>query len=105
MRRTKAAQIYKKTGNLRAVQLLLGHTKLESTVRYLGIEVDDALSISEQGDSKSNPVSSPASRGAAAAPSRRFRRIGEAARVDGNLFDKAWGRCGSTRCSDRNRSR
>ena len=49
MRRTKAAQIYKKTGNLRAVQLLLGHTKLESTVRYLGIEVDDALSISEPG--------------------------------------------------------
>ena len=48
MRRTKAAQIYKKTGNPRAVQLLLGHTKLESTVRYLGIEVDDALSISEQ---------------------------------------------------------
>lgn len=48
MRRTKAAQIYKKTGNLRAVQLLLGHTKLESTGRYLGIEVDDALSISEQ---------------------------------------------------------
>ena len=48
MRRTKAAQIYKKTGNLRAVQLLLGHTQLESTVRYLGIEVDDALSISEQ---------------------------------------------------------
>jgi site-specific recombinase XerC len=46
MRRTKAAQIYRKTGNLRAVQLLLGHTKLE-TVRYLGIEVDDALSISE----------------------------------------------------------
>ena len=46
MRRTKAAQIY--TGNLRAVQLLLGHTKLESTVRYLGIEVDDALAISEQ---------------------------------------------------------
>jgi integrase len=50
MRRTKVAQIYKKTGNLRAVQLLLGHTKLESTVRYLGIEVDDALSISEQVD-------------------------------------------------------
>jgi site-specific recombinase XerC len=48
MWRTKVAQIYKKTGNLRAVQLLLGHTKLESTVRYLGIEVDDALSISEQ---------------------------------------------------------
>ena len=48
LRRTKAAQIYKKTGNLRAVQLLLGHTKRESTVRYLGIEVDDALSISEQ---------------------------------------------------------
>jgi integrase len=48
MRRTKAAQIYRKTGNLRAVQLLLGHTTLESTVRYLGIEVDDALSIAEQ---------------------------------------------------------
>ena len=48
MRRTKAAQIYKKTGNLRAVQLLLGHTKLEGTVRYLDIEVDDALAISEQ---------------------------------------------------------
>jgi integrase len=48
LRRTKAALIYKQTGNLRAVQLLLGHTKLESTVRYLGIEVDDALQISEQ---------------------------------------------------------
>jgi site-specific recombinase XerC len=48
MRRTKPAQIYKKTGNLRAVQLLLGHTKLESTVRYLGIEVENALIISEQ---------------------------------------------------------
>ena len=48
MRRTKAAQIYRKTGNLRAVQLLLGHTRLESTVRYLGIEVDDALTLSEQ---------------------------------------------------------
>jgi integrase len=48
MRRTKAAQIYRKTGNLRAVQLLLGHTKLESTVRYLGVEVDDALNIAEQ---------------------------------------------------------
>jgi integrase len=48
MRRTKAALIYKKTGNLRAVQILLGHTKLESTVRYLGIEIDDALRIAEQ---------------------------------------------------------
>jgi len=48
MRRIKPAQIYKKTGNLKAVQLLLGHTKLESTVRYIGIEVDDALCISEQ---------------------------------------------------------
>ena len=45
MRRTKAAQIYRKTGNLRAVQLLLGHTKIESTVLYLGIEVDDALTF------------------------------------------------------------
>ena len=47
MRRTKAAQIYKKTGNLRAVQLLLGHTKIDSTVLYLGIELEDALEISE----------------------------------------------------------
>ncbi len=50
LRRTKATLIYKKTGNLRAVQLLLGHTKIESTVRYLGIEVDDALAIAEQVD-------------------------------------------------------
>ncbi len=47
MRRTKVAQIYKKTGNLRAVQLLLGHTKMDSTVRYLGVELEDALAISE----------------------------------------------------------
>ena len=50
MRRTKASLIYRRTRNLRAVQLLLGHTKLESTVRYLGIEVDDALKIAEQTD-------------------------------------------------------
>ena len=50
LRRTKVALIYKKTGNLRACQLLLGHRKLESTVRYLGIEVDDALEMSEQID-------------------------------------------------------
>jgi integrase len=50
LRRTKAALIYRRTGNLRAVQLLLGHAKIESTVRYLGIEVDDALAISEQVD-------------------------------------------------------
>ncbi|MCZ2498106.1 tyrosine-type recombinase/integrase [Xylophilus sp. Kf1] len=48
MRRTKASLIYRKTKNLRAVQLLLGHTKLESTVRYLGIEVEDALELAEQ---------------------------------------------------------
>ncbi|MDQ0036056.1 integrase [Variovorax boronicumulans] len=48
MRRTKATLIYRRTRNLRAVQLLLGHSKLESTFRYLGIEVDDALEISEQ---------------------------------------------------------
>jgi integrase len=47
LRRTKAALIYRKTGNRRAVQILLGHTKLESTVRYLGVEVDSALAISE----------------------------------------------------------
>ena len=50
LRRTKATLIYRRTGNLRAVQLLLGHKKIESTVRYLGIEVDDALAIAEQID-------------------------------------------------------
>ena len=48
MRRTKASLIYRRTKNLRAVQILLGHTKLESTVRYLGIEVEDALEMAEQ---------------------------------------------------------
>ena len=48
LRRTKATQIYKRTGNLRAVQLLLGHAKIESTVQYLGVEVEDALALSEQ---------------------------------------------------------
>ena len=48
MRRTKATLIYRRTKNLRAVQLLLGHTKLESTVRYLGVEVDDTLELAEQ---------------------------------------------------------
>jgi hypothetical protein len=46
----KLPLIYRRTGNLRAVQLLLGHTKIESTVRHLGIEVDDALAIEEQVD-------------------------------------------------------
>jgi integrase len=50
IRRTKATLIYRRTGNLQAVQLLLGHTKIENTVRYLGIEVDDALAIAEQVD-------------------------------------------------------
>ena len=50
LRRTKAAQIYRKTGNLRAVQLLLGHAKVDSTVRYLGVELEDALSIAEKID-------------------------------------------------------
>src|SRR5712691_469102 len=50
LRRTKATMIYRRTGNLRAVQLLLGHTKIESTFRYLGIEVDDALAIAEEVD-------------------------------------------------------
>jgi len=48
LRRTKATLIYRQTGNLRAVQLLLGHTKIESTVRYLGIEIDDAIEIAEK---------------------------------------------------------
>lgn len=48
MRRTKASMIYKATGNLRAVQILLGHTNIENTVRYLGVDVDDALTLSER---------------------------------------------------------
>ena len=47
LRRAKAAMIYKQTGNLRAVQILLGHTKIESTVRYLGVDVEDALELAE----------------------------------------------------------
>jgi len=50
LRRTKATTIYKCTGTLRAVQILLGHTRIESTVRYLGVEIDDALAIAEQTD-------------------------------------------------------
>lgn len=50
MRRTKVAQIYTKTGNLRAVQLLLGHTKMDSTVRHLGVDLEDALTLSEEID-------------------------------------------------------
>ena len=50
MRRTKVTQLYKKTGNLRGVQLLLGHTKMDSTVRYLGVEIEDARSLSESID-------------------------------------------------------
>ena len=48
MRRTKAAMIYRATGNLRAVQILLGHTKIENTVRYLGVDVEDALLLAER---------------------------------------------------------
>ena len=47
LRRTKASMIYKQTGNLRAVQILLGHTKIESTVRYLGVDIEDALELAE----------------------------------------------------------
>jgi len=50
LRRTKATLLYRRTKNLRAVQLLLGHAKLDSTVRYLGIDIDDALELSEQID-------------------------------------------------------
>lgn len=47
LRRTKAALIYKATGNLRAIQILLGHTKIKNTVRYLGVDIDDALTLAE----------------------------------------------------------
>ena len=47
LRRTKASIIYKQTGNLRAVQILLGHTKIDSTVRYLGVDIEDALALAE----------------------------------------------------------
>ena len=50
LRRTKASLIYKQTGNLRAVQILLGHTRIESTVRYLGVDVEDALNLAEGTD-------------------------------------------------------
>jgi integrase len=50
LRRTKASMIYKATGNLRAVQILLGHTKIENTVRYLGVDVEDALTLAEHTD-------------------------------------------------------
>ena len=48
MRRTKASLIYKATGNLRAVQILLGHTNIENTVRYLGVDIDDAITLAER---------------------------------------------------------
>ena len=50
LRRTKASMIYKATGNLRAVQILLGHTKIENTVRYLGVDIEDALTLAEHTD-------------------------------------------------------
>lgn len=50
LRRTKVSVIYKRTGNLRAVQILLGHTKLESTARYLGVDIEDALTLAEATD-------------------------------------------------------
>ena len=50
LRRTKASLIYKQTGNIRAVQILLGHTKIESTVRYLGADVEDALNLAKGTD-------------------------------------------------------
>jgi integrase len=48
LRRTKASMIYKATGNLRAIQILLGHTKIENTVRYLGVDIEDALMLAER---------------------------------------------------------
>ena len=56
MRRTKAAMIYRATGNLRAVQILLEHTKIENTVRYLGVDVEDALILAERTEDSGPPV-------------------------------------------------
>ena len=83
LRRTKPAQIYKKTGNLRAV-LLLGHTKLESTVRYLGVEVDDALSISEQVELTSAVLPNPR----AAAPSALIAAVTLSMKHERGLHDQ-----------------
>jgi len=58
LRRTKASIIYKQTGNLRAVQILLGHTKIESTVRYLGVDIEDALALAESTEVRAFPNSS-----------------------------------------------
>jgi integrase len=74
MRRTKATLIYRRTKNLRAVQLLLGHSKLESTVRYLGIEVDDALEISEQTEIQPRPNAGGSGSGRTAACGDRLTR-------------------------------
>ena len=48
LRRTKASIIYKATGNIRAIQILLGHSKIENTVRYLGVDIEDALALAEK---------------------------------------------------------
>ena len=72
MRRTKATLIYRRTKNLRAVQLLLGHSKLESTVRYLGIEVDDALEIPSRQRSEQSEDRPPLLRAGAAELDRQL---------------------------------
>jgi hypothetical protein len=69
MRRTKVAQIYKKTGNLQAVQLLLGHTKMDSTVRYLGVDIEDAFLLGAD-----RPVTAPPTGAPCAGPSRSLIR-------------------------------
>ena len=73
LRRTKASIIYKQTGNLRAVQILLGRTKIESTVRYLGVDVEDALTLSKRTEIRGG--AQPRPRVPAAAPSRPSRSL------------------------------
>lgn len=68
MRRTKVNQIYETTGNPRAVQLLLGHTKMDSTVRYLGVELKDARAIAEDVEIQSLGPSSPTARAGLSMP-------------------------------------
>ena len=101
LRRTKATLIYRRTKNLRAVQLLLGHTKLESTVRYLGIEVNDALEMAEQTEvwPGSGPVSGRALTGQKQQLGARLRRSKAVTRLSDALYVSSRETTPRTSCS------